>query len=188
MSRPCPLNHLLRISTESLLLHGHLPQSLQTIAQFSLYIPLPRSRSCESPSSAPCYFTPHDAISLSNLPRQCMACSLPIHGAFARAFGTAYHIQCFKCIVSTISILVGHCVILLKDCGDVVTSKFFTVDGPDGRKQLLCERDYFRRIDHLCAKCGMALRGCYIMACGRSHTFLPMIRIPLPSYRQEISC
>lgn len=104
MNRLYPLNHLLRNSAKSLLLHGRLPQPLRTIPQFSLYLPLPRSRSCESLSSLPWCFTPHDAISLSNLPRQCMACRLPIHGAFARAFTTAYHIQCFKCIVSTISI------------------------------------------------------------------------------------
>lgn len=31
----------------------------------------------------------------------------------------------------------------------------------------LCETDYFRRLDLLCAKCGGALRGSYITALGK---------------------
>lgn len=53
----------------------------------------------------------------------------------------------------------------LQDCGTVVASKFFPIDGPDGKQQPLCERDYFRRLNLICAKCGMALRGSYITAC-----------------------
>ncbi|KAH8976622.1 RhoGAP-domain-containing protein [Lactarius hatsudake] len=74
-----------------------------------------------------------------------------MHGAFVRALATAFHLQCFKCI----------------DCGDVVASKFFPVDGTDGKQQPLCERDYFRRLNLICAKCGLALRGSYITACNR---------------------
>ncbi|KAI9440649.1 hypothetical protein H4582DRAFT_2212181 [Lactarius indigo] len=81
----------------------------------------------------------------------CSACGLPMHGAFVRALGTVFHLQCFKCI----------------DCGDVVASKFFPIDGTDGKQQPLCERDYFRRLNLICAKCGMALRGSYITACNR---------------------
>jgi len=53
----------------------------------------------------------------------------------------------------------------LQDCADVVASKFFPIEGPDGRQHPLCERDYFRRLNLICAKCGMALRGSYITAC-----------------------
>src|SRR6266853_4975974 len=75
--------------------------------------------------------------------------------------------------------LFEHCFILLKDCGNVVTSKFFPIDGLHGKQQPLCERDYFRRIDHLCAKCDKALRGSYITACRTFHPCLMMIRISL---------
>ena len=54
-----------------------------------------------------------------------------------------------------------------QDCGDVVASKFFPIDGPDGKQNPLCERDYFRRLNLVCGKCGMALRGSYITACGQ---------------------
>ena len=73
-------------------------------------------------------------------------------GAFVRALGTVFHLHCFKCM----------------DCDDVVAHKFFTVDTPDGQ-QLLCERDYFRRLDLICASCDSALRGHYITACDRKY-------------------
>jgi len=57
---------------------------------------------------------------------------------------------------------------LYQDCGDVVASKFFPIEGPDGKQHPLCERDYFRRLNLICAKCGMALRGSYITACSMS--------------------
>jgi len=56
-----------------------------------------------------------------------------------------------------------------KDCGEVVASKFFPIDGSNGKQNPLCERDYFRRLNLICEKCGMALRGSYITACS---TFL----------------
>ncbi|OCH93648.1 RhoGAP-domain-containing protein [Obba rivulosa] len=74
-----------------------------------------------------------------------------MQGAFVRALGTVYHLQCFKCM----------------DCATVVASKFFPIDGPDGKQHPLCERDYFRRLNLICAKCGMALRGSYITACNK---------------------
>ena len=57
--------------------------------------------------------------------------------------------------------------IFSQDCGAVVASKFFPIDGPDGKQQPLCERDYFRRLNLICAKCGLALRGSYVTACGK---------------------
>ncbi|KAH8093809.1 RhoGAP-domain-containing protein [Cristinia sonorae] len=74
-----------------------------------------------------------------------------MQGAFVRALGAVYHLNCFKCM----------------DCGTVVASKFFPIDGPDGRQHPLCERDYFRRLNLICAKCGQALRGSYITACSK---------------------
>ncbi|CAG8561657.1 9342_t:CDS:10, partial [Cetraspora pellucida] len=50
------------------------------------------------------------------------------------------------------------------DCGTVVASKFFPIDGADGKQHPLCERDYFRRLNLICEKCGGALRGSYITA------------------------
>lgn len=55
----------------------------------------------------------------------------------------------------------------IQDCGDVVASKFFPIDGPDGKQSPLCERDYFRRLSLICAKCSTALRGSYITACSQ---------------------
>ncbi|KAI0328665.1 RhoGAP-domain-containing protein [Cubamyces sp. BRFM 1775] len=81
----------------------------------------------------------------------CAACGKAMQGAFVRALGAVYHLQCFKCM----------------DCGAVVASKFFPIDGQDGKQHPLCERDYFRRLNLICAKCGMALRGSYITACNK---------------------
>ncbi|EAU90142.2 rho GTPase activator [Coprinopsis cinerea okayama7 len=78
-------------------------------------------------------------------------CGKPMQGPFVRALQTVFHLNCFKCL----------------DCGDVVASKFFPIDGPDGKQSPLCERDYFKRLNLICAKCGMALRGSYITACNK---------------------
>ena len=70
-----------------------------------------------------------------------------------------------------------------QDCDVVVASKFFPIDGSDGKQQPLCERDYFRRLNLICVKCGQALRGSYITACSTSfpsRTHLPVTqRTPL---------
>ncbi|KNZ74640.1 Rho-type GTPase-activating protein 1 [Termitomyces sp. J132] len=89
------------------------------------------------------------SASLTNT--NCSACGRPMQGPFVRALGTVFHLSCFKC----------------GDCGEVVASKFFPIDGPDGQQQPLCERDYFRRLNLICAKCNMALRGSYITACNK---------------------
>ncbi|KAJ7155522.1 LIM domain-containing protein [Mycena crocata] len=89
----------------------------------------------------------HSAASNSS----CASCGKPMQGPFVRALGTVFHLNCFKCM----------------DCGDVVASKFFPIEGPDGKQYPLCERDYFRRLNLICAKCGMALRGSYITACNK---------------------
>ncbi|EJD07623.1 RhoGAP-domain-containing protein [Fomitiporia mediterranea MF3/22] len=86
-------------------------------------------------------------------PTICAACSLPLEGAFVRALGNVWHLPCFKC----------------RDCDAVVASKFFPIEGPDGKQQPLCERDYFRRLNLICAKCDQALRGSYITACNKKY-------------------
>ncbi|KNE61396.1 hypothetical protein AMAG_06226 [Allomyces macrogynus ATCC 38327] len=85
-------------------------------------------------------------------PRLCAACGLPVTHQFVRALGGAYHLACFKCV----------------DCDQPVT-KFFPLAAPDGTQHPLCERDYFARLDLLCAYCGGALRGAYISALGRKY-------------------
>lgn len=72
-------------------------------------------------------------------------------GQFVRALGTVFHLDCFRC----------------QDCDIVVASKFFPIEGPDGQQHPLCERDYFRRLNLICGKCGQALRGSYITACSQ---------------------
>jgi hypothetical protein len=69
----------------------------------------------------------------------------------------------------------------------VVASKFFPIDGPDGKQQPLCERDYFRRLNLICAKCGMALRGSYITACSALHARMTMFRTHLMPLQTESS-
>lgn len=54
---------------------------------------------------------------------------------------------------------------IMQDCGLVVASKFFPIEGPDGKQQPLCETDYFRRLNLICQYCNQALRGSYITAC-----------------------
>ena len=96
-----------------------------------------------------------------------------MQGAFVRALGAVFHLNCFKCMVCLflapfIVSMVYDRAPLPQDCGDVVASKFFPIEGPDGKQHPLCERDYFRRLNLICAKCGMALRGSYITACSMS--------------------
>ncbi|OLL26519.1 Rho-type GTPase-activating protein 1 [Neolecta irregularis DAH-3] len=87
-------------------------------------------------------------------PKICQTCDQPMTGQFVRALGGIYHLDCFKC----------------HDCQSIVASKFFPVDYPDGNKQYpLCETDYFRRLDLLCATCGGALRGSYITALDKKY-------------------
>ncbi|SNX87419.1 related to GTPase-activating protein of the rho/rac family (LRG1 protein) [Melanopsichium pennsylvanicum] len=87
----------------------------------------------------------------------CQACGKVMTGQFVRALGSVYHLDCFRC----------------NDCNKVVAAKFFpaTDDMVDssatGRLFPLCETDYFRRLDLICAKCSGALRGSYITALGR---------------------
>ncbi|KAN0063792.1 Rho-type GTPase activating protein Rga1 [Thecaphora frezii] len=87
----------------------------------------------------------------------CRACGKTMTGQFVRALGSVYHLDCFRC----------------NDCNKVVAAKFFpaTDDMVDsagtGKLFPLCETDYFRRLDLICAKCGGALRGSYITALGK---------------------
>lgn len=80
----------------------------------------------------------------------CAKCGQVMTGQFVRALGMVYHLDCFRC----------------QDCNKVVASKFFPVDGVDGKQYPLCEKDYFKRLGLICAKCGGALRGSYITALG----------------------
>ena len=89
----------------------------------------------------------------------CVKCGTAITGQFVRALSGVYHLDCFTCA----------------DCGRNVASKFFSAT-PDmvlaaggGDQFPLCETDYFRRLDLLCARCGHALRGSYITALGSKY-------------------
>lgn len=81
--------------------------------------------------------------------RHCKKCGEVLTGQFVRALGGTFHLDCFRC----------------QDCGQIVASKFFPIDGENGEGQYpLCETDYFRRLDLICYKCNTALRGSYITA------------------------
>nr|XP_019009776.1 rho GTPase activator [Kwoniella pini CBS 10737]OCF48557.1 rho GTPase activator [Kwoniella pini CBS 10737] len=82
----------------------------------------------------------------------CGQCGQSVHGQFVRAMSKVYHLNCFRC----------------KDCNKVVAQKFFPVEDGDGMYPL-CERDYFARLDLICAKCDQALRASYITACGNKY-------------------
>ena len=91
--------------------------------------------------------------------QMCVKCGTAITGQFVRALSGVYHLDCFTCA----------------DCGRNVASKFFSAT-PDmvlaaggGDQFPLCETDYFRRLDLLCARCGHALRGSYITALGSKY-------------------
>ncbi|KAK0553568.1 Rho-type GTPase activating protein Rga1 [Tilletia horrida] len=114
--------------------------------------------------------------STSKRDQRCAHCQEPMTGQFVRALGAVYHLDCFRC----------------HDCGKIVAAKFFPatddmvdsttttpVEGKinnngsnnspttgSGKLFPLCETDYFKRLDLLCAKCGCALRGSYITALG----------------------
>ncbi|KAI6112638.1 hypothetical protein F5141DRAFT_1195407 [Pisolithus sp. B1] len=117
----------------------------------------PRRRSVASqfaPNKAGGPLTSTSSTTSANLSSSpCSACGNSMQGAFVRALGTVFHLNCFKCL----------------DCGDVVASKFFPIDGPEGKQQPLCEKDYFRRLNLICANCGSALRGSYITACNKKY-------------------
>ncbi|KAL4073028.1 hypothetical protein V8B97DRAFT_1869469 [Scleroderma yunnanense] len=112
------------------------------------------SSSSSAPNKGGGPLTSSSSITSANLSTSpCSACGNSMQGAFVRALGTVFHLNCFKCL----------------DCGDVVASKFFPIEGSDGKQQPLCERDYFRRLNLICAKCGLALRGSYITACNKKY-------------------
>jgi hypothetical protein len=87
-------------------------------------------------------------------------------GAFCSSVGFGVSFKLFQMLGAS-AIRFFRCfffLITLQDCGEVVASKFFPIDS-GGKLSPLCERDYFRRLNLICAKCGMALRGSYITAC-----------------------
>ncbi|KAG0089239.1 hypothetical protein BGZ93_000421 [Podila epicladia] len=96
--------------------------------------------------SQPIQTTP--APELAPAVQKCGKCELQMKGAFVRALGGTYHLECFKCM----------------DCSEIVASKFFPITEQDGKQYPLCERDYFRRLNLVCQSCGGALRGSYITA------------------------
>lgn len=81
----------------------------------------------------------------------CAKCHLTIEGQFVRAVKAHYHLDCFRCQVYSLN----------KDCNDIVADKFFPVSA-QGKTSIYCEKDYFKRLNLICARCGQALRGPYI--------------------------
>ncbi|VDC06488.1 unnamed protein product [Peniophora sp. CBMAI 1063] len=105
----------------------------------------------------------------------CSACGQLMTGSFVRALGTVFHKDCFQCV----------------DCGDSLLQKFFPIDTPDGQ-QPVCERDYFRRLDLLCASCDSPLSGSYVSACGKKYhiehftcSVCPTVFAPEDSYYEH---
>ncbi|KXS18582.1 RhoGAP-domain-containing protein [Gonapodya prolifera JEL478] len=114
--------------------------------------PIPPSASPVSPPTAS-PGTPSTSNPPAKESKICSSCNLPIRGQFVRALDGVYHLDCFKC----------------RDCGQIVAQKFFASKGEDGKPFPLCETDYFRRLDLICANCGGALRGSHITALGKKY-------------------
>jgi hypothetical protein len=96
--------------------------------------------------------------------RTCSTCGQPMADKFVRAMGKKFHLDCFRCHVHS---LLWR---LMQVCNVTVAAKFFPVDDPEtGVEYALCETDYFKRLDLLCAKCGTALRGSYVTALDRKY-------------------
>ncbi|ODQ77592.1 hypothetical protein BABINDRAFT_9937 [Babjeviella inositovora NRRL Y-12698] len=90
--------------------------------------------------------------------KYCRGCGKLVQGKYVRALGHPYHIDCFQC----------------HDCGKNCAAKFFTTEIQDPETKttssiILCEYDYFRRLDMLCHKCDASLRGLYIVALGHKY-------------------
>ncbi|KAJ3080927.1 hypothetical protein HK102_002698 [Quaeritorhiza haematococci] len=109
-------------------------------------------RSTEQSPTAKDSKRPTEPVPTSKESKLCSICRKEITGQVVRALDGCYHLDCFRC----------------KDCNRVVAEKFFPLTGPDG-PQILCEQDYFRRLDLLCAKCGGALRGEHINALNKKY-------------------
>ncbi|KAF2400510.1 RhoGAP-domain-containing protein [Trichodelitschia bisporula] len=97
--------------------------------------------------------TPNSGSRRPSGSRICGKCEKPLQGQFVRALDNTYHLDCFTC----------------HECGTIVASKFFPVPDEGPNQYPLCEKDYFKRLDLLCAKCGGALRGSYITALERKY-------------------
>ncbi|KAJ3204848.1 hypothetical protein HDU67_009256 [Dinochytrium kinnereticum] len=76
-----------------------------------------------------------------------------ITGQFVRALSSHFHLNCFRC----------------KTCDQVVAEKFFPLPNEDSSVDVFCEKDYFAKLDLLCAKRGLALRGPHINASGKKY-------------------
>ncbi|EJU03676.1 RhoGAP-domain-containing protein [Dacryopinax primogenitus] len=125
---------------------GHPPYVQAQVPPESQPRPRPPSSSGSDGS------VPNRTVTPSTLQQPiCHVCNLVMTGQFVRALGNVYHLDCFRC----------------RDCDRPVAQKFFPIEGSDGRQQPLCERDYFRRLNLICGKCGEALRGSYITACNK---------------------
>ncbi|KAG8928977.1 hypothetical protein FRC00_001584, partial [Tulasnella sp. 408] len=69
-------------------------------------------------------------------------------GQFIRALESVSHLDRFRC----------------GDCNTAVGSKFFPIEGSNGKQQPLYESDYFGRLNLTCARCGQVVRGSYVTA------------------------
>ncbi|ORX53859.1 RhoGAP-domain-containing protein [Piromyces finnis] len=93
---------------------------------------------------------------LSNLndkSKYCIECKKPIKGSYITAMDGVFHLDCFRCV----------------DCKEICLSKFFTYKMDDGTFRPLCENDYYKRLDFVCAKCGKAILDIHINAIGKKY-------------------
>ncbi|KAF5007829.1 hypothetical protein FDECE_5855 [Fusarium decemcellulare] len=79
--------------------------------------------------------------------RECSGCSEPLTSEYVKLLDAFWHVSCITCA----------------DCGDAIITEVFPLNAEDkGRQQLLCETDYFKRLDLLCFACGKAVGETYV--------------------------
>ncbi|RCI05046.1 hypothetical protein CU098_005861 [Rhizopus stolonifer] len=81
----------------------------------------------------------------------CSKCNLPLGDQLVKALDGAFHPHCFTCW----------------DCDTPVASRY--LPHPTEYGQPLCERDYFKRLELVCAECDEPLRGTYIIALDKKY-------------------
>ncbi|CEI94546.1 hypothetical protein RMCBS344292_08755 [Rhizopus microsporus] len=81
----------------------------------------------------------------------CSKCNLPLGDQLVKALDGAFHPNCFTCW----------------DCQIPVASCYLPHPTEPGKP--LCERDYFKRLELVCAECDEPLRGTYIIALDKKY-------------------
>ncbi|KAI9487508.1 MAG: hypothetical protein EXX96DRAFT_553530 [Benjaminiella poitrasii] len=111
------------------------------------------SQDLASITSPPIAFAPSTTTTMPSIKHAitCSKCNLPLGDQLVRALDGAFHPECFTCW----------------DCNAPVASRYLPHPTEPGRP--LCERDYFKRLELVCAQCNEPLRRTYIIALDKKY-------------------